>query len=84
MHRAIAAMLTSADSTPTPLPTLQVDPELVTPGPWGFIVIALVALAAILLIWDMLRRIRRARFRDEVREQLDAEQAAARGDTDAP
>lgn len=84
MHRAIAAMLSAADSTPTPLPAIQVDPELVTPGPWGFLIIALIALAAILLIWDMLRRIRRARFRAEVAEQLDAEEAAARGENDAP
>lgn len=84
MHRAIVAVLQSADSTPTPLPSIQVDPELVTPGPWGFIVIAVIALAAIVLIWDMLRRIRRARFRAEVREQLDAEEAAARGEDPEP
>ena len=84
MHRAIVAVLQSADSTPTPLPSIQVDPELVTPGPWGFIVIAVIALAAIVLIWDMLRRIRRARFRAEVREQLDAEEAAARVEDPVP
>ncbi|GAA2583820.1 hypothetical protein [Microbacterium binotii] len=66
-----------AEVTPTPTPT-DVDPLLVTPGPWGFAVIALVGVAVILLVWDMLRRIRRGRYRSEVREQLDAEELAAK------
>ncbi len=60
--------------TPTPV----VDPDLVTPGPSGFVAIAFVAVAAMLLVWDMMRRIRRARIRSEVDEMLDAEEAAAR------
>ena len=68
--------LLAAVATPTPTPTPTVDPELVTPGPWGFIAIALVALAVIVLIWDRLRRIRRAGYREEVATQLDAAQAA--------
>jgi hypothetical protein len=31
----------------------------------------------ILLVWDMNRRIRRVRYREEIRDELDAEQAAA-------
>ena len=58
---------------PTPLPSMTVDPALVTPGPIGFVAIALVAVMAILLIVDMLRRIRRARVRLDVKEQLQAE-----------
>lgn len=78
MHAAIAAfVLVVSETTPEPIPTLEVDPELVTPGPWGFAVIAFIAIAVILLIWDMLRRIRRGRFRSEIREELDAEEAAA-------
>lgn len=65
----------SWSSTPTPLPTSTVDPSLVTPGPVGFVAIALVAAAVVLLGWDMLRRIRRVRYRAEVAEELDAEQA---------
>ncbi len=60
----------------TPLPTPTIDPSLVTPGPAGFVAIALVAAAVIALIWDMQRRIRRVRYRAEVTEMLDAEQAA--------
>jgi hypothetical protein len=52
----------------------------VTPGPWGFVVVFLIAVIAILLILDMVRRIRRVRYRSEVREQLEREQA----DRDAP
>lgn len=50
--------------------------ELVTPGPWGFAVIGLLTLAVILLIFDMLRRIRRSGYRAEVRAELDAEEQA--------
>jgi len=56
--------------------TGQVDPTLVTPGPWGFAIIAVLAVIVIFLVVDMLRRIRRAKYRSEVREELDAEEAA--------
>ncbi|MGP3536249.1 hypothetical protein ACTU3I_15740 [Microbacterium sp. RD1] len=50
--------------------------ELVTPGPWGFAVIAFLALAVALLVFDMLRRVRRGRYRAEVAAELDAEEQA--------
>ncbi|MCT1479478.1 hypothetical protein [Microbacterium sp. p3-SID336] len=59
-----------------PTPSMTVAPEAVTPGFAGFAVIVIVLVAVILLIWDMNRRIRRVRYREEVREELDAEQAA--------
>lgn len=68
--------LLAANATPTPTEE-TVDPNLVTPGPWGFAVIALIGVAVALLVWDMLRRIRRGRYRAEVREMLDAEEASA-------
>ncbi|MFF2632420.1 hypothetical protein ACFVR6_06030 [Microbacterium sp. NPDC058021] len=74
MHAAIDILAVIAASVPTPQST--VDPELVTPGPWGFAAIAFIALAVIMLVWDMLRRVRRGRYRDEVREDLDAQQLA--------
>ncbi|MGO1630187.1 hypothetical protein [Microbacterium sp.] len=67
---------------PTPTPTMTVDPDLVTPGPAGFITIALLAIAVGLLAFDMLRRVRRARYREEARLALDAEEAAAHEATD--
>jgi hypothetical protein len=54
------------------------DPDTVTPGVWGFLAILFVAVATILLVLDMLRRVRRTRYRGEVREQLERERAALR------
>jgi flagellar biosynthesis/type III secretory pathway M-ring protein FliF/YscJ len=77
MQHAIVALL-SAATTPTPTPTPEVDPDLVTPGVVGFIVTAFIAIAVILLVWDMMRRIRRGRVRADIQEELDAEEQAAR------
>jgi hypothetical protein len=55
-----------------------IDPELVTPGPIGFAAIVLVAVATTLLLFDMVRRIRRQKIRAEVEAMLDAEETAAR------
>ena len=57
----------------TPSPSMTVDPDVVTPGFIGFVAIALVAVVVVFLIIDMLRRIRRAGYRADVNEQLDAE-----------
>ncbi len=62
------------------IPPIEVDPNSVTPGVEGFIAIAVVTVLAILLIIDMSRRVRRVRYRGEVRERLEAERAAALDD----
>lgn len=62
--------------TPMPTPSMTVSPELVTPGFVGFAAVVVLLLLVILLILDMNRRIRRVRYREEVREELDAEEAA--------
>jgi flagellar biosynthesis/type III secretory pathway M-ring protein FliF/YscJ len=78
MQHAIAVILSAATtSTPTPTPS-EVDPDIVTPGVVGFLVTAFVAIAVILLVWDMMRRIRRGRVRADIQEELDAEEQAAR------
>jgi len=74
MHDALSALAYAAAATPTAEPT--VDPALVSPGPWGFVVIALLAFAVVGLVWDMMRRIRRGRVRADINEELDAEQQA--------
>jgi hypothetical protein len=61
-------------STPVPTPSPTIDPALVTPGTAGWIVVALLALAVVLLAVDMLRRVK---YREEINEALDAEQSAA-------
>ncbi len=66
-------------ATPSPSPTGGPSDDQVTPGVVGFTVTFLVAVAAVLLILDMTRRIRRVRYRAEIAEKLDAEQ---HGDTD--
>lgn len=66
----------------TPTPSMTVDPDTVTPGFVGFIVMALLAVVVVFLVIDMLRRIRRAGYRAEVNEQLDAEEQA-RSEADA-
>jgi len=66
-----------ADPSPTPFPDYTGDPNLITPGVWGFVAILAVAIATVLLIIDMTRRIRRSRYREEVRIKLEAEQVAA-------
>ena len=70
------ALVRAATATPSPTPTY--DPDSITPGFAGFVAIALLAVVVIFLIIDMLGRIRRAGYRAEIREELDAEEEAAR------
>jgi hypothetical protein len=60
-------------TTPTPSPSPSFNPDVVTPGPAGFIAIFLLTLVTVLLIIDMVRRIRRVRYRSEARERLGQE-----------
>jgi flagellar biosynthesis/type III secretory pathway M-ring protein FliF/YscJ len=84
MHAVTAAIARFAEDTPTPSPSpSDVDPNLVTPGVAGFVLIAILALVVVFLVWDMMRRIRRGRYRAEIREELDAEQLAAEQADDA-
>lgn len=68
--------------TLTTLPLLaegeQFDPNTVTPGVVGFLATFGLALIVVLLAFDMVRRVRRTRYRAEIGEQLDAEEAEAR------
>jgi C4-dicarboxylate-specific signal transduction histidine kinase len=60
------------------------DPDSVTPGIVGFIVTFAVAIITVLLIVDMVRRVRRVNLRAQVREELEAEVAARDADGTAP
>ena len=44
-----------------------------TPGVGGFLVVALLAIALFFLGFDMVRRLRRAKYRAEIQEELAAE-----------
>ena len=61
-------LLLVLSATPSPVPT---------PGLWGFIMTAFFVLATTLLIVDMVRRIRRVRYRAQVEEERQAAAAAA-------
>ncbi len=71
---ALSLLLASLAATPTPTPVPELDESIVTPGPVGFLVMLGVAVITILLILDMTRRIRRTRYRGELRERLEREQ----------
>jgi hypothetical protein len=70
----LAALLGAAPS-PSPSPSPGFDENAVTPGPWGFAVMAIIGVLVILLILDMVRRLRRVNYRAQIREQLEAEDA---------
>ena len=54
------------------IPAIEVDPNSVTPGVIGFVVTFAVMIAVVLLVLDMVRRVRRVRYRSEIAEKLDA------------
>ena len=51
----------------------QFDPDKVSPGVGGFLVVALLAIALFFLGFDLVRRLRRAKYRAEIHEELAAE-----------
>ena len=66
------AMLLAASPTPTTDPAnTWHSPELI-----GFLGTFILVIGALLIIWDMVRRIRRVRYRAEIQEKLAAEEAA--------
>jgi hypothetical protein len=71
----LAARL-AAVPTPAPSPSSKVPDAAVTPGVWGFVVTAAIGVVVILLVLDMIRRLRRVNYRAEIRERLAAEQSA--------
>jgi len=74
-----AGVWVTTNTTPTPSPTFGSytgDEDLITPGWIGFAITFLVMAATILLVLDMTRRVRRTRYRGEIRERLEAEAAA--------
>ncbi len=81
VHSLLLALATTP--TPMPTPTLRdgISEDQVTPGLLGFIMTAFFVVVTALLIVDMVRRIRRVRYRAQVEEERLA--AAAAADVDA-
>lgn len=77
MHHLLLAL--SATPSPLPTPGLRegISEDQITPGLWGFIMTAFFVLATTLLIVDMVRRIRRVRYRAQVEEERQAAAVAA-------
>jgi hypothetical protein len=71
----------------TPVPSSTPDPAetFYSPGTIGFIATFGVTAGAVLLIFDMVRRVRRVRYRAEIEAKLEAEsQASSQAETAAP
>jgi len=70
--------LTQVAPTPTPSPSgfgaFTGDEDSISPGWIGFALTFLVAIAVVFLLIDMNRRVRRVRYRDEIRAKIAAEQ----------
>ncbi len=66
--RSMHFLFNLLQATPTPMPTTA--DTYFSPGTVGFLVTFTVAASAVALIFDMNRRIRRNRYRTEIRERL--------------
>jgi hypothetical protein len=66
----LLGLLLDVTTTPTPV----ADDTYNSPGTIGFLVTFGVAIVAVLLIFDMSRRIRVSRYRSEIREKLAQEE----------
>lgn len=72
-------MIVFLTTTPTPSPSLRpgLSQDDITPGTLGFIMTAFFVVATTLLLVDMVRRVRRVRYRAQVEEERMAAAAAA-------
>lgn len=73
MHSLFLALSATAD--PTPAGTLRpgLTEDQISPGIWGFLATAFVVVLSIFLIVDMVRRLRRVRYRTQVEEDVERE-----------
>ena len=74
LESAHFALIRAAEATPVPTTPPEFNEDTVTPGLFGFVTMFVIALAAVLLALDMVRRVRRTTYRAQVNEQLDAEE----------
>lgn len=81
MLHTLVALVLEIDPPSTP-PAFDGNPDLVTPGVVGFIITFAIALITVLLIVDMVRRIRRVRYRAAVQADIAAEVDAAKPPTE--
>jgi hypothetical protein len=70
VHHFLIALATTPSPTPTPSLRPGLSEDQVTPGTWGFVLTAFIVVLTTFLIVDMVRRIRRVRYRAQVEEAL--------------
>jgi hypothetical protein len=78
----LTSVLTTAHGDPlNPDPSVSADPAntFYSPGLIGFLGTFILVVGAILIIFDMVRRVRRINYRAQIQERLAAEQAAKTG-----
>lgn len=80
MHHFLIALATTPSPTPTPSLRPGLSEDQVTPGTWGFVLTAFIVVLTTFLIVDMVRRIRRVRYRAQVEEALVGETDGAAAD----
>ncbi len=69
MHFLLLTLATAPAPSPTPSLRPGVTADQVTPGLLGFLLTAFIVVLTALLIVDMVRRIRRVRYRAQVAEE---------------
>ena len=77
VHSLLTALATSPSPAPSPSLRPGLDQDQVTPGLLGFLLTAFIVVLTALLIVDMVRRIRRVRYRAQVEEERAAAEEAA-------
>ena len=82
MHSLLITLATAPAPTPTPSLRPGLSQDQVTPGLLGFLLTAFIVVLTALLIVDMVRRIRRVRYRAQVEEERAAAAEAAAVDGD--
>ncbi|MCX6497719.1 MAG: hypothetical protein NTU93_02825 [Arthrobacter sp.] len=69
MHSLLISLATSPAPEPSPSLRPGLDLDQVTPGLLGFLLTAFIVVLTAVLIVDMVRRIRRVRYRAQVEEE---------------
>lgn len=77
VHSLLTALATSPSPAPSPSLRPGLDQDQVTPGLLGFLLTAFIVVLTALLIVDMVRRIRRVRYRAQVEEERAAAEESA-------
>ena len=78
MHSLLIALATTPAPTPTPSLRPGLSEDQVTPGLLGFLLTAFIVVLTALLIVDMVRRIRRVRYRAQVEEERGGRRGSSR------